>query len=96
MPHDKFGQELQVGDAVLIRAVVREINSSPDFCNVRLETREKMEETRNAGEVLWVNSKQVEKERPAHLRATSSPDAPVGPQSFPGDETEVGNNESEQ
>jgi hypothetical protein len=63
MPHDKFGQLLAVGDLVLVRATVREITTSSDFCNVKVET--------------------VEKERPAHLRASSSPDAPVGPQPWP-------------
>lgn len=81
MPHDKFGQVLQVGDSVLIQATVREITTSPDFCNVKLETVEKMDPSREAGETLWLNAKQVEKQRPEHLRVTSSPDAPVGPQS---------------
>lgn len=80
MPHDKFGQLLQVGDSVLIQATVREITASPDFCNVKLETVEKMDASRKEGETLWLNAKQVEKQRPVELRATSSPDAPVGPQ----------------
>jgi acyl-CoA hydrolase len=83
MPHDKFGQLLAVGDLVLVRATVREITTSSDFCNVKVETVEKMDASREAGETLWLNAKQVEKERPAHLRASSSPDAPVGPQPWP-------------
>jgi hypothetical protein len=67
MPHDKFGQPLEVGDSVLIRATVREITSSPDFYNVKIETTEKMDPTREAGETVWLNAKQVEKER-SHLR----------------------------
>ena len=82
MPHDKFGQELFPGDEVFVRATVREITTSSDFCNVRLETAEKMDASREGGETLWLNAKQVEKRVPAHLRATSSPDAPVGPQTF--------------
>lgn len=82
MPHDKFGQQLQVGDEVIVRGIVREITTSPDFCNVKVETKEKMHESRNEGENVWLNAKQVEKERPQHLRATSSADAPVGEQNF--------------
>ena len=82
MPHDKFNQLLQVGDSVLIRATIREITSSPDFCNVKIETVEKMDVTRKEGETFWLNAKQVEKSTPDHLRVTSSPDAPTGPQPF--------------
>jgi hypothetical protein len=82
MPHDKFGQLLEVGDEVLVRATVREITASPGFCNVKVETLEKMDTSRTEGETLWLNAKQVEKRVPQHLRSTSSPDAPVGPQEF--------------
>jgi hypothetical protein len=82
MPHDKFGQVLQVGDEVIVRGVVREITSSPDFCNVKVETVEKMDDSRTSGETLWLNAKQVERQVAKHLRATSSPDAPTGPQAF--------------
>ena len=80
MPHDKFGQLLEVGDEVIVRGRVSEITTGSEFCNVRVETLEKMHTTRETGETLWLNAKQVEKCAPAHLRATSSPDAPVGPQ----------------
>lgn len=80
MPHDKFGQMLEVGDEILVRATVREITTGADFCNVKIETVEKMDVSRTAGETVWLNSKQVEKLVPSHLRAIPSQDAPVGPQ----------------
>ena len=82
MPHDKNGQLLNVGDQVIVHAIVREITASPDFCNVKLETNEKMDDSRKEGETLWLNAKQVVKQVDISLRATSSPDAPVGPQEF--------------
>jgi hypothetical protein len=60
MPHDKNGKALQVGDAVIVRAVVAQVCESPDYCNVTLKTVEPM----HPGDLrssLVLNTRQVEK-----------------------------------
>jgi hypothetical protein len=78
MPHDKFGQELKPGDTVTLEMTVKEVYPGADFCNVSL-----VREMTNEQQLhLTCQAKQVTKLRPVELRATSSPDAPVGPQAF--------------
>lgn len=36
--HDHYGRELKVGDFVLIPARIVDLQPTPDFCNVTLET----------------------------------------------------------
>ncbi len=36
--HDRNGTQLQLGDTVLIPAVITQLNGSEDYCNVSLET----------------------------------------------------------
>lgn len=36
--HDRFGQELQLGDVVLVPAVVKGLYPTEGFCNVQLES----------------------------------------------------------
>lgn len=36
--HDKNGTELKKGDVVLVEAVIVELSTQEDFCNVSLET----------------------------------------------------------
>jgi hypothetical protein len=38
MPHDVKNQVLQVGDRVLIPAIIKELHAGEDYCNVTLET----------------------------------------------------------
>lgn len=42
MPHDRDGQLLNVGARVLVPAIVREIHTTEEYCNVSLETVELM------------------------------------------------------
>lgn len=42
MPHDKNGNLLQVGDAVLIEATVTMVSTGEEYCNVTVSTVEKM------------------------------------------------------
>lgn len=39
MPHDKRGEELKVGDTVMVPCVVKAIHLTEDYCNVDLETK---------------------------------------------------------
>jgi hypothetical protein len=38
MPHTRTGKELQVGDRVLIEAVVEAIGTGEDYCNATVRT----------------------------------------------------------
>lgn len=74
MPLDKYGQELHPGDVVTMQMVVRECHDA----NVVLQ-----HDVQDGSELLVTcAANQIVKLRPQHLRATSSPDAPVGPQEF--------------
>jgi len=42
MPHDKNGQVIEVGDEVMVPAVVKQVMTGEDYCNVTLETTEPM------------------------------------------------------
>lgn len=60
MPHDKNGAELAVGDKVTVEAVVKEIQTGEEYCNVSLETSEPMHpaETKTP---ICLNTRQVVK-----------------------------------
>jgi hypothetical protein len=60
MPHDKHGNELKVGDIVYVPARVKVIELTEHYCNVTLETTERMPPH---GQVttLVLNSKQTVK-----------------------------------
>lgn len=60
MPHDKNGVLLQVGDRVIIPAVVKSITMSEEFCNVTLETAEPMFPS-DRHDTVTLNAKQVVK-----------------------------------
>lgn len=62
MPHDNRGEELRVGDTVLVPCVVKAIHLTADYCNVDLETKESMHPgTQKTAIVL--NSRQTVKPR---------------------------------
>ena len=44
MPHDKNGDLLKIGDKVLVEFEVKEINTSPDYCNTTLVVNAKQTE----------------------------------------------------
>lgn len=60
MPHDKNGAELAIGDKVTVEAVVKEIQTGEEYCNVSLETSEPMHpaETKTP---ICLNTRQVVK-----------------------------------
>ena len=62
MPHDKFGQELKLGDDVIVRGVVTNITQSDGYCNIGVETEELMYPS-NEKTMLWLNSQQVESQK---------------------------------
>jgi hypothetical protein len=62
MPHDHRGEELKVGDVVMVPCVVKAIHLTEDYCNVDLVTREFMHPTRDVTR-LTLNSRQTVKPR---------------------------------
>lgn len=36
--HDKNGKPLKVGDIVVVECVVKDVSTTPDYCNCTLET----------------------------------------------------------
>jgi hypothetical protein len=60
MPRDKNGSLVEVGDSVIIRGKVTEINPCGEFANVRVETEELARPGDNAS-FIYLNSIQVEK-----------------------------------
>jgi len=60
MPHDKNGQQLSVGDDVLIRATVTNVSAGEEYCNVNLETVEPMFPGEHKTPIV-LNARQVEK-----------------------------------
>jgi hypothetical protein len=79
MPHDKLGQELREGDTVTLEMTVKALYPGAEMCNVQLVREIEGEQQLS----VLCQTSQVKKQRSEHLRATSSPDAPVGPQAFP-------------
>lgn len=68
MPHDKRGEELHVGDVVMVPCIVKAIHLTADYCNVDLETKEGMPpsmETRT----ITLNSRQTIKPTITHAFA---------------------------
>lgn len=64
MPHDAKGNLLQVGDEVIIRAKVKDVQTSEEYCNVTLVTTAPMPPYAE-GTTLTLNTKQVEKDAAA-------------------------------
>jgi len=60
MPHDRDGKLLQVGDSVYIAAKVKQITMGEEYCNVTLETKEKMFPS-DSPTAITLNAKQVVK-----------------------------------
>ena len=58
--HDRNGQPLNVGDRVLIPGVITRAQTGTDFCNITVETDEKMFPGEYKSEIS-LNAKQVEK-----------------------------------
>lgn len=42
MPHDLNGEEIKIGDRILIPCIVKSIQAAVDFCNLTVETEHKM------------------------------------------------------
>lgn len=60
MPHDKYGNRLQVGDRVLVTCRVADIYTTDEYCNIGLETIEPMYPgTWHNG--ITLNGRQIEK-----------------------------------
>lgn len=72
MARDKCGQELAVGDTVVVELTITQIDGDLLSCQQGEEpfTRQQFK------------SEDVVKPTPPHLRASSSKDAPIGPQTF--------------
>jgi hypothetical protein len=68
MPHDKRGEELHVGDIVMVPCRVRAIHLTADYCNVDLETKEGMP-PRMETVPLTLNSRQTIKPTASHTFA---------------------------
>lgn len=66
MPHDCDGTKLNIGDIVLIEAVVKEIHQIEDYCNLNLETSLAMPPG-NHKTPLSLNALQVHKKPKAAL-----------------------------
>jgi hypothetical protein len=60
MPHDRNEKLLEVGDFVMVPCVITHIQPSIEFCNLSLETVEKMYPGENKT-TITLNSGQVEK-----------------------------------
>jgi hypothetical protein len=63
MPHDKFGNVLQVGDEVVVRFKVKALHGDDDnkSCNVNLESVEGMPEHGYKASLSAINTCQTEK-----------------------------------
>lgn len=70
MPHDKRGDELHVGDIVLVPCRIKAIHLTEDYCNVDLETTLTMPPTDRAT-TLTLNSRQTVKPRATHEYVTT-------------------------
>ncbi len=60
MPHDRDGKELKVGDTVYIPARIVKIELTEDYCNVTVETSQRMP-PHGTVTTLVLNSKQAVK-----------------------------------
>lgn len=61
MPHDMNGKELRVGDVVTIHAVIREIHTTEQFCNLSLETSLAADQIGGHKSPITLNARQVER-----------------------------------
>ena len=61
MPHTMQGAELQVGDEVIMRFVVKNVMTNEEYCNVTLESVEKLYPGNYPTTLGAVNTKQTEK-----------------------------------
>lgn len=59
MPHDKNGNVLKVGDIVNVPCKIKSISMGEEYCNVELQTIEKMFPSDNTS-TMNLNAKQVE------------------------------------
>ena len=59
MPHDKNGHLLKEGDVVSVKAVVKQIDATEEYCNATLESVEPMFPG-NYKNVFTINTKQCE------------------------------------
>ncbi len=59
MPHCSLGRELKVGDIVLVRCVVVNVQPATDYCNVTIKTTLPMPPYAD-GTSITLNTKQVE------------------------------------
>ena len=62
MPHDNRGEELQVGDTVMVPCHVKAIHLTEEYCNVDLETKIGMYPDQSTVR-LTLNSRQTLKPR---------------------------------
>lgn len=58
MPHDKNGEELQVGDVVSIEAIVKTLWTGTEACNLTVETVEPFYPSTEKSTIV-LNTKQV-------------------------------------
>ncbi len=65
MPHDKRGEELKVGDTVMVPCRIKAIHLTEDYCNVDLETTVTMPPSDQATR-LTLNSRQTIKPTASH------------------------------
>lgn len=63
MPHDKNGSLIEIGDIVNIPCLVKSIQATDDYCNLTVETTEKMLPENKYTNTYTLNSKMVEKVR---------------------------------
>ena len=60
MPHDANGQLVEVGEEVIVRFKVKEVLTSENYCNVRLESVLGMPPDSHKTTISAINTKQVE------------------------------------
>lgn len=65
MPHDKRGEELKVGDTVMVPCRIKAIHLTEDYCNIDLETRLVMPPLDKTTQ-LTLNSRQTIKPTASH------------------------------
>lgn len=76
MPHDIRGEELKVGDRVLVPCIIKAIHLTEEYCNIDLETRLNMPPLETPTR-LTLNSRQTVKPRASHEYTLVDAAAPV-------------------
>jgi len=61
MPHDRHGATVQVGDRVRVEFIVKEMHLTEDYCNLSLESVERMPPTLEHRTMLAINARQTVK-----------------------------------